>query len=269
MTATTHYVIRGGIEGRERLRVLSRVMHPSTMSLLDRLGLRDGHIGADVGCGGGDVTLELARRVAPSGRVFGFDIDDVKLDLGRAEAKEHGVANVEFRAGDVREAFDVPQCDVVYSRFLLTHLDDPAGVLNAFRRRIRSGGIVAIEDIDFSGCFTCPESPAFKRFHGLYCATVRRRGGDPNIGPRLPGLLRECGFDNVEVSVVQPTALIGEPKLLNPLTMENIAGAVLEDGLATAAEIAELVAALYAFAADPTTLAGTPRVVQTWGIRAD
>ena len=33
MTTTGHYVIRGGIEGRERLRVLSRVMRPTTMSL--------------------------------------------------------------------------------------------------------------------------------------------------------------------------------------------------------------------------------------------
>jgi hypothetical protein len=86
------------------------------------------------------------------------------------------------------------------------------------------------------------------------------------FGPRLPALLRDGGFENVEVAVVQPMALVGDPKLLNALTMENIAGAVLEDGLASSAEIAEVVAALYAF--DPTTLAGTPRVVQAWARRA-
>lgn len=31
-----HYVIRGGVEGRARLRILSRVMHASTTSLFDR-----------------------------------------------------------------------------------------------------------------------------------------------------------------------------------------------------------------------------------------
>jgi SAM-dependent methyltransferase len=269
MTATGHYVIRGGVEGRERLRVLSRVMQPTTMSLLDRLGLRNGHICADVGCGGGDVSLELARRVAPTGKVIGLDADQTKLDLARREAKEQGIENVEFRTVDVREGVDIPQLDLVYSRFLLTHLQDPAAVVSAFHRWVRPGGIVALEDIDFSGYFTYPESLAFKRFHELYCASVKRRGGDPNIGPRLPALLQQCGFENVEVCVVQPMALVGPPKLLTPLTMENIADAVLEDGLATPAEVAALVAALYEFAADSTTLAGTPRVVQAWGRRAN
>jgi hypothetical protein len=50
--------------------------------------------------------------------------------------------------------------------------------------------------------------------------------------------------------------------------MERIADAVLEDGLATRAEIDEIVSELYAFAADPTTLAGAARVVQAWGRRA-
>ena len=167
----------------------------------------------------------------------------------------------------MREHFDDVPFDAIYSRFLLTHLHDPVVVVRRFHQSLRSGGIVALEDIDFGGYFTYPESPAFKRYHDLYCAAVTRRGGDPNIGPRLPALLREAGFQNVEVAVVQPVALIGEPKLLNPLTMENIAGAVLEDGLASASEIADVVAALYAFAADPTTLAGTPRVVQAWARR--
>jgi hypothetical protein len=59
-----HYAIRGGIEGRERRRILARVMRASSTSLFDRLGLYDGLACLDVGCGGGDVTLELARRVA-------------------------------------------------------------------------------------------------------------------------------------------------------------------------------------------------------------
>jgi hypothetical protein len=50
--------------------------------------------------------------------------------------------------------------------------------------------------------------------------------------------------------------------------MENIAGAVLDDGLASQQEIDELVRELYDFAADPSTVAGMPRVVQAWGRRA-
>jgi len=54
------YVIRGGAAGRERLRMLSRVMYASTASLFDRFRFKDWQQCLDIGCGGGDVTLELA-----------------------------------------------------------------------------------------------------------------------------------------------------------------------------------------------------------------
>jgi SAM-dependent methyltransferase len=260
-----HYVIRGGIEGRERLRIVSRVMHASTTSLLDRLDLRDGLACLDVGCGGGDVTLELARRVAPHGKAVGTDIDQTKLKLARQEAQQQGVTNVEFHLSDIREVSGAPEFDVLYTRFLLTHLSDPASAVKAFYRYLRPGGLVAVEDIDCSGYFTYPECKAFRRYHELYCAVVRRRGGDPDIGPRLPLLLRSCGFENVGVSVVQPIGTQGEIKLLNPITMENIVDTVLQEGLATREEIEEVVRELYGFAADPNTVAGVPRVVQAWG----
>jgi 2-polyprenyl-3-methyl-5-hydroxy-6-metoxy-1,4-benzoquinol methylase len=137
---STHYVIRGGLEGRERLRVLARVMRTSSMSLFDRLGLRDGLTCLDVGCGGGDATLELARRVAPRGRVVGVDIDEMKLEIARGEAAEQGVRNVEFRLSDVRDGSALGTFDVVYARFLLTHLSDPASVVAAFYTHLPSGG---------------------------------------------------------------------------------------------------------------------------------
>jgi len=267
MSDAAHYVIRGGLEGRERLRVLGRVMHASSSSLFDRLDLRDGMTCLDVGCGGGDATFELARRVGPHGHAVGVDIDATKLEIARSEAVLHGIPNVHFERTDICEASVTDLFDVVYSRFLLTHLSDPAGAVGALYQRVRPGRMVGIEDIDFSGYFTHPECNAFRRYHELYCATVIRRGGDPNIGPRLPGLLEHCGFQDVGVFAVQPIAMRGEAKLINPLTMENIAGAVLEDGLATRDEIDGLVRELYAFAADPSTVAGMRRVVQVWGRR--
>jgi len=265
MSDATRYVIRGGIEGRELLRILSRVMHSSSSSLFDRLALGDGITCLDVGCGGGDATLELARRVGPSGHAVGVDIDLMKLELARKEAAERGVQNVSFERMDICQAFAIEMFDVVYSRFLLTHLSDPAGAVESFRRHLRPGGVVAVEDVDFSGHFTHPESRAFRRYHELYCATVLRRGGDPNIGPRVPGLLERAGFQDVNIAIVQPIATRGEAKLMNPLTMANIADAVLADALATRDEIDGLVRDLYEFAADPATVAGMPRVVQAWG----
>ena len=268
MTTKIEYAIRGGIAGRERLRILARTLHTGTSALFDRLGVGAGLRCLDAGCGGGDVTLELARRVCPRGQVLGVDLDQAKLELARKEAAEQGLENVEFRTLDIRNAEAGADFDLVYARFLLTHLADPAGAIAAFGRALRPGGLLIVEDIDFKGNFAWPETAAFRRYCELYYAVVRPRGGDPDIGPRLPILLADGGFAQIDMHVVQPMAIQGDEKLINPITLENIADAILQDGLATRQEIDALIHELYAFAADPRTVAGLARVIQVWGRRS-
>jgi hypothetical protein len=70
------------------------------------------------------------------------------------------------------------------------------------------------------------------------------------------------------MSVSQPAATEGAVKLINPLTMENISDAVIAEGLASRAEIDQIVAELYEFACAPETVASGARVVEAWGDRA-
>jgi SAM-dependent methyltransferase len=258
------YVIRGGVEVRERLRVLSRVMHESTSGLFNRLGISGRMDCLDVGCGGGDVTMELARRVDQGGTALGIDMDATNIELARGEAAAGGLTNVDFAVANVTEARFDAAFDLVYARFLLTHLQDPQAMVRQFVRWLRPGGRFVLEDVDFSGNFVYPDSAAFRRYRELYCAAVRQTGGGPDIGPRLPLLLEESGCTEIGVSITQRVGLEGEVKLLNPLTMENIADTVVNLGLASRGEVASLARELYEFAARPHTLAGTPRIVQAW-----
>ena len=269
MLQAKDYIIRGGAGGRERLRILARVMYASTASLFDRLSISGGQLCLDAGCGGGDVTLELARRVGPGGKAIGFDMDEAKLDIARREADALGIRNVEFRYFDIRSTdTDIGSVfDVVYARFLLTHIDDPSRAVAAFCKHLRPGGLVIVEDVDFDGYFTYPDSAAFQRYKDLYCRLARKRGGDPNIGPRLPFLLTDAGLDDVTMNIVQPAGTAGEVKLLNPITLENIADAIIEEGLASRQDIDRLIEDLTRFAENPRTVAGVPRVVQAWGRR--
>jgi predicted O-methyltransferase YrrM len=272
MSEQGRYIIRGGIEGRERLRVIARSLHPTTSSLLDRIGVRPGMTCLDVGSGGGDVALELARRVAPDGRVLGVDVDDTKLALARDEAAAAGVANVEYRNLDVLASDLELAFDLVYARFLLTHLPDATRAAARLVNAVRPGGDVIIEDIDYAGSVVHPENEAFRRYCELYVQTARARGGDPNIGPRLPGILRAAGCEGVQLNIVQPAALdphgaAGDVKVAIPLTVENIADAAVAEGIAGREEIDDLVDDLYRLAADPGTLMSFPRIVQAWGRR--
>jgi SAM-dependent methyltransferase len=263
------YIIRGGMEGRERLRLVARLMRPMTVALLERAGLRKGMNCLDAGCGGGDVTLELARLVGPEGCVLGIDLDEVKLQAARTEAAVAGLANVEFLAADVvAGVLPRPGFDLVYARFLLTHLRDAGRALRRLAALLAPGGLLIVEDIDYRGHFIHPPSAAFAAYVELYRRTAQARGADPDIGPRLPGLLEEAGIRRAQLNVVQPTAMRGEDKFVSAITMEAIADAVLTAGFATRAEVEGIVDELYRLGRDETTVMGTVRVVQAWGDRA-
>lgn len=261
------YVIRGGLEGRERLRILSRVMRPATENLLHRAGIRPGMAVLDVGCGSGDVACDLARLVGPSGRVVATDIDAVKIEAARNQAAEQKIGNLEFRVANAGEGEPEPEFDLVHARFLLSHLRNPEDALARIRRSLRPGGILVVADTDFRGHFCDPDCPALWRYVELYSRTVERRGGDANIGPRLPRLLAENGFENLHMSVSQPAGIEGEVKLITPLTMENIADAVVAEGLASRAEVDRIIDELYEYARTPGTVGCVVRVIEAWGPR--
>lgn len=265
---TSTYVIRGGLAGRERLRVLARVMWPTTKALFERVGVADTARCLDVGCGGGDVTLELAR-LAPNGHVTGIDLDSAKLELALSEAAAAGISNIAYRQEDLLETpTDGARYDLIYVRFVLTHLGAPAKGLAALCARLAPGGVIVVEDIDFSGHFCYPESAAFRRYLELYTKAVAGNGGDPNIGPRLPALLGDAGLADIAMNVVQPAGISGEAKLVGPITLEAIADSVLNAGLATREELNQTVDDLYAFASADGTLLSLPRIIQAWGRRS-
>ena len=263
-----HYLIRGGIEGRERLRVLARVMRPTTLALLERAGVSAGMRCLDVGCGGGDVSFDLASVVGITGSVVGVDLDATKIDLARGDAEQAEVSNIEFRVADVTDGLGADEYDVVYARFVLTHLTDPEAGLATMLRALRPGGRLLVEDIDYDGAFSHPDSAASRRHHELYTQAALRNGGDPYIGRRLPGMLLEAGVQRVTASIAQPAGIEGEVKLLPPLTVENIKAMAVKHGVATEAEVDAVVDELYAIARDSTTFVATPRIVQAWGEKA-
>jgi SAM-dependent methyltransferase len=260
------YAIKGGQSGRERLRVLSHIRQGATLDLLDKIGVRPGMSCLDVGCGGGEVSRELARRVGASGRVVGLDVNPTQLEIVRTETIAQKFLNIDYRVADAAAPpSNLGRFDVVYTRFLLCHLKRPAEALSWMVSSLKPGGVLAIEDCDFSGYFCHPPSPAFDRYVELTAEVIHRRGGDPYIGLKLPSMLLQFGLAIGGLAVTQPSDIVGEVKLLSALSMENVADAVLADGLANRDEVERLVAALHQIVPDPRTFASAARTIQVWG----
>lgn len=261
------YVIDGGPKGKERLGLLARAVGPTTARLFDQGMVRTGMHVLDVGCGGGNVTLELARRVGPQGRAIGIDADAIILELARTDAAIAGLRNVEFRHGDARESVEPSGFDLVYARFLLSHLAKPEQTLASMIRATRPGGLVIVEDIEIDAIFCYPACSAFTQCHDLYARVVRHNGGDPNIGPKLAHMFLQAGLATVGVQVVQPVHREGECKGIAQVTLERIAAAVTTAGLASPAELATLAAELHHCTARADTIMSLPRIFQVWGVR--
>ena len=174
--ASHRYAIRGGKEGKTRLDLLARVMQPTTMQLLDRVGLIRGMKCLDVGCGGGHVAISMARIVGPEGRVIGTDTDAEIVALARKDAEATKAANVTFQQQDACACVWHEEFDVAYARFLLSHLNEPKNCLAAMVEACAPGGTLVIEDTDFAGSFCYPTCAAYERYKELYQELVQRRG---------------------------------------------------------------------------------------------
>ena len=148
----------------------------------------------DVGCGPGTLTVDLARRVAP-GRVVGVDLVGSVIEEASAHAREAGVVNVSFLAGDFREVgLEDRSFDVVHAHQVLQHLRDPVGALSAMTRLVRPGGHVAVRDADYSAMTWSPADSGIARWLEIYLAVSRRNGAEPNAGRWLLRWARVAGL---------------------------------------------------------------------------
>ncbi len=251
--------------GAARLAVLGRVKWAATIGLLRRLGLTTGMHCLDVGCGSGSVTLAMARMVGPTGHVVGFDHNKSVLRWALDAAKRQSVDQATFCTADVRDLQAEDRYDLVYTRLLLSRVSDPLDAVRRMTRALRPGGLLVVEDEEVSSQFSRPVDVAFAQYSGLYAEAIRARGGDPELGPRLPGLLEEAGLRDVDLDVQQPAFRRGEGKLLPALTMAHIGPEVVADGLTNPGTVDVLTTALEGLARDDASIVGLPRVYQVWG----
>jgi SAM-dependent methyltransferase len=107
---------------------------------MDRLDPRPGQTIVDVGCGTGQTTVELARRVAPGGHVVGVDIAAAMFDRARQHAADAGVTNVEFVHADVQSSpLGQGRFDGAFSRFGVMFFSDPIAAFTNVHASLQPG----------------------------------------------------------------------------------------------------------------------------------
>ena len=129
----------------------------------DRAALSPGDSVLDVCCGTGDLTLELAGRVAPGGSVVGCDFSEPMLDLAREKAAGRGAAGTRFEWADALNLpYDAGRFDAVTVGFGLRNFADRDRGLREMSRVLRPGGRLVVLE------FTRPRRFPFSTFYSLW-----------------------------------------------------------------------------------------------------
>lgn len=173
---------------------------------LDILDPRPGERVLDVGGGTGLATIEIARRIAPAGKVIALDPSPPLLEVAKASAAAAGLADVvECRVGDAR---DMPLADGTFDRgfchWVLLHVSPPEGIVGEMRRVVRRGGRVVCVELDWETPVVYPGEPEVTRRIFDFC---NARHLEQYMGRRLPAIARSCGLADVRV---EPTVLFDE-----------------------------------------------------------
>src|SRR4051812_29752612 len=110
--------------------------------------LHEGERVLDLGSGGGIDVLLSAKRVGPTGRVFGLDMTDEMLSLAQANIAESGATNVELLRGKIEEIpLPANSIDVVISNCVVNLAADKGAVFAEIARVLKPGGRIGITDI--------------------------------------------------------------------------------------------------------------------------
>jgi ubiquinone/menaquinone biosynthesis C-methylase UbiE len=132
-------------EGADWLTRSEREEEERASKMLEELRLRPGDVACDVGAGNGYHTLEMAKRVAPTGRAIAVDIQPEMLTLLEARAKSAGISNVELVLGAPTDPkLPAKGCDLILLADVYHELDDPAGMLAKLRAALSARGLLVL-----------------------------------------------------------------------------------------------------------------------------
>ena len=170
-----------------RLRVLSEVFTESSRRFLRAAATDRPGLAVDVGCGPGYTTRLIADVLRPR-RTVGIDRSEAFI----TEARRAGGNSVSYLVHDAAAVpFPVGPADLIYARFVATHLGDPTVTIRGWATQLVPGGLLLLDEVDSIST----ANRVLSRYLTILTALLEHQGNSLYVGPTLstiaaPGLLR-------------------------------------------------------------------------------
>ena len=170
---------KGGDIWVERQNAMDNMLSPLGEAALNKLNFNEEENVLDIGCGCGHTTLNIAKRIGPSGNVTGLDISEPMLKRAKESAVEMSVTNTSFKCIDVQtEDLGDQIYSAAFSRFGVMFFEDSIAAFKNINKSLISGGYLS---------FVCWQSPAVNPWQSLFIQEVKKFLDLPSPPPRSPG----------------------------------------------------------------------------------
>ena len=219
------------LEARGKHRFFQKMMH----EYLDTMDIDSAKTVLDLGCGTGVATRGIAHRTNFSGMILGIDISPhlvaAAQRLTGEEAVEH---NVEYRVGDTSNIdIEDQSFEAVVAHTLVSHVDDPGGVVKEAARVVKQNGMVGIFDGDYASLTLSNGDPRKGREYDE--AINKAIITNPRVMRQMPYLLRDAGLELV-TSFSYVLADIGKADFWVP-AIKSFRKLIPQSGVMTAEQI--------------------------------
>ncbi len=208
------YILKTGKEAIESLETQHNSLSTESYNQLRKAGLKEGQIVWDVGCGTGTMTEYLAKTVGEFGKVYALDVSSEQLDVAEERILKAGLNNVVFIKGDITkiENLQINHADIVYSRLILMHLQNPKDALRKMYSLLKPNGVLLLQESTISTSSFSKENIILDNYFQTLIDIGKHKGVDFNVGKKLPFLCSEIGFTKVEYYTSQNKYTAAEAK---------------------------------------------------------
>ena len=174
---TKEYLFGDTDVAAQRLKLLADVFAASSRVFIIEAANPDPRLALDLGCGPGHTTHLLADTLDPE-RTVGLDNSEHFVGLAAKTATN----NVSFLLHDVTSVpFPLVPCDLIYSRFLLTHQPDPETLMAKWASQLCPAGRLLLEEVDSIHT----QTPAFVEYIQIVEKMLADDGYDLYVGQKL------------------------------------------------------------------------------------